>query len=1487
MQKRSTLVVLAALLLIFGYYTWEHYSEKKYESKEREYEEREGEEEKDEKEMEEMERKLERQDGIDRAMAYEVELTKDPALNRVPRERLMVADNYRKQKLASLTNRTTTAVSGISWSERGPNNVGGRTRAIIYDLNDAGNGYKKVFAGSVSGGLWVTNDVSAVTPAWTRIDDFMGNLAVSTLAQDPSNTQNIYAGTGEGWQNYDAIQGLGIWKSSNGGTSWAQLSSTNNSTFYYTQKIVITSTGVILAATKNGGVQRSVDGGTSWAKVLGAGIGGGSDDRAADLEIGANGNIYASIGIFSTDGIYRSTDGGVNWTQIYTSAADEERIELACAPSNANVIYALLHDNNAPNAEGIKKIMSTTDATVATPTWNTLTTPNWCDQGSVNTDFTNGQAWYDLIAVVDPSNANNVFIGGVDLMKTTNGGTSWSQVTQWASGCTTLPNIHSDNHTIVFKPGSTTEFLVGNDGGIYRTADGGTSFSSRVTGYNVTQYYTCAIHPSSTNYFLAGAQDNGSQKFNSAGMNTTTNASGGDGGFCHIDQTNGNIQITAYVYNNYFVSVNGGATFDPSFFSPSGTNGEFINPTDYDNNTDILYGAYGAGSFFRWNDAGVAGSNTDNVTVTNFSGAKVRHVAVSPLTSNRVYFGLNNGSVVSVDNANTGTSIAGTIIKAATGIAGSATISCIAIDDANEDHMLVTYSNYGMTSIYESLNATQASPTWTAVEGNLPDMPVRWAMFDPRNSDWALIATDLGVWSTDNINGGSTDWDPTNSGLANVRVDMLQYRASDRTIAAATHGRGLFTAIVPITTTPDISFASSSATATELTTSTSGCRSYTDYSVNMQIANAPTGDANVTVDIQLVPPPTATQGSDYQFTTNGNFASPSNAIVFTNGSTASKTISIRIYDDAEVEAAQTFTLKYSISGTTNAQAGSFNQTYTFTINDNDSAPTAASSANYTVATFDVNSSFTSPFQSANKRAKSQFLITASELSAAGLVGGRQITALAWYIITKATTNAFNGFTISMGHTTATDLGTGYLTPTFTQVFSGSHTTATGWQTITFSTPFTWNGTSNLLVQTCFDNGGGGATPGIDVVRGTLAPLGSSTAATVFEATNAGGTAGCSLSTATTASTSRPQFIFTQAVPQTPIESALNATRSFYLGPNADVYLYSAADGELIGRIQNLSAHDYGCTSIEIVRAGTGISQFWNTNIPNYLMNKAFRVIPTNNNPSGQYTITLYLSSTEVTGWQTATGQSWANIQLIKLPSLINNVTPLTPEPDGPGTVQVVTPTLGTLGTHYSLSYTFNNGFSGFGVGIPGTLGTLPIELLSFNGKLQNENVRLNWSTSFEQNSKGFEIEKSLDGINFRKIGFIAGAGNSNSTRNYSFTDPQRAVEFNYYRLKLVDIDNTFDYSDVVLVKNAFGKQDVYLAGNPITNSINIQFAKTPIGKVSVSIYDMKGSKVYDATYNNYTQTSLQINTTNKLLAHGVYSVKVETGGKIYNLKAIK
>ncbi|HEU5168121.1 MAG TPA: T9SS type A sorting domain-containing protein [Chitinophagaceae bacterium] len=1469
MQKRSTVVALVALLLIFGYYTWEYFSKRHHKTEQRENEEAE-------------------KDRIDLAIQQDIRRTKDLNTNSVPVQRLIQAKNFKDQKLSQLNNnRLATLVPGINWVERGPSNVGGRSRVIWYDLNDVSNGYKKVWAGSVGGGLWYTNDITVASPVWNKINDLFDNIAITSFVQSPSSPNTLYFGTGEGWFNGDAVEGLGIWKSTDGGSNWSQLSYTLN--FAYVQDLLIDQNGNLYATVRNRtgsqarGIQKSTDGGTTWTQVLGAPLAGFASGRGCDLELAVNGDIYASIGNFSEGRIYRSSFSvnGVNtgnagtWTDItpnpttnsIPAAGDNyDRIEIATAPSNGNVVYAVFEGNGTYNVSNIKQYDASTN------TWTNRTVPNYSQGGP----YTRSQAWYDLIAAVDPNNANTLYIGGIDVYKSTNNGATWNQVSDWRS--IGLPYVHSDIHQIAYAPGSSSRIAIGCDGGIFYSADANLAspnFTEKNSGYNVTQFYGVAIHPTLPNFFLAGAQDNGSQKFTSAGVNSTTEVTGGDGAFCHIDQDNPNIQITAYVYNNYYISTNGGATFSTLYVDPDPNDGsgDFINPTDYDNTANILYACSsedvdpGPAMNYQFNRytriTGIGTTNTASlVTLSNSSTTDtITHVAVSPSLSNRVYFGFDNGRIGYVNNANTGTSNTVNFLTA-TGVAGS--VSCIAIDPSNENHILVTYSNYGVNSIWETTNG---GTSWTSVEGNLPDMPVRWVMFDPRNSDWALIATELGVWSTDNLNGGSTDWGPTNSGLANVRVDMLQYRATDRTIAAATHGRGLFTATIPISTTPEISFVSSSGSTTEQTTSTDGCRGYTDYPINMVIANAPTGDATVTVSIQGVPVPTATRGIDYEFTTNGNFTSPNNVFVFTNGSTAPKIINLRIYDDAEVEVPETFTLTYSISGTSNAQTGSSNQTYTFTINDNDSAPTGPYAENIWTENWDGTVSGWSTQQAGSGNRNNWVIgtgctanITGNSAQVARIQGGNTFcgygTNASTVIMYKQVDATIHSslqvqFNWRAGGDGTTDYGR--------LVYSTNG--GSSWQNVGgqyFNQATTQSATVNLPAS----------------LSNTTFLLGWS-----FTADNTGGNQALSFGI--------DDIIVSGTKPGTSIESIVNSSRSVYLGPNADVYLYSSADGELIGRIQNLSSHDYGCTSIQLDRAGTGSSPFWNTNTANYLMNKTFRVIPTNNNPSGQYTITLYFTAAEVAGWQTATGQSWANIQLIKLPSQISNVTPANPEPDGVGTVQVVTPILGMLGTHYTLSYPFSNGFSGFGAGIPGISGTLPMKLLSFTGKLQSENVKLNWSTSFEQNSKGFEIEKSLDGINFKKIGFVAGAGNSNSTRDYSLLDPQRAVEFNYYRLKLVDIDNTFDYSDVVLVKNSFGKQDVYLAGNPITNTINIQFAKTPNGRVAVSIYDMKGSKIYDVTYNNYTQTSLQINSSRKLLAHGVYSVKVETAGKIYDLKAIK
>jgi hypothetical protein len=732
------------------------------------------------------------QDGVDQAIQQEVAATKDPRTGVVPRERLMAAravqqDRFRQQELMR-------AVPGMQWEERGPSNVGGRTRGLIFDRSDATN--KKVWAAGVDGGVWRCNDITLAVPVWNRIDDFWANMAVTTLAQAPANTSIIYAGTGEGWFNSDAVRGLGIWKTTNGGTNWSQLASTSTTPrFNFVQKIVVDGLDTVFACTRDSGLQRSLNGGVTWQRVLGNLLFTSVTNRAADVEIGADGTIYCTMGIFGADGIYRSTNNGTTWTKIYTSAADEGRIEIACAPSNKDTIYALLQDINGPdnipnNADDnpIKKLMRTSNATAAVPTWTTITTPAWCDQGGASTDFTRQQSWYDLIAAVDPLKASTVYIGGVDILKSTNSGTAWTQVTQWNTGCAALPVVHADIHNITFAPGSSSRMIVGCDGGVFFSDNGLTTVAQKNNGYNVTQFFCVAVHPTNTNEFLAGAQDNGTQRFTTAGVNATTMVTGGDGGFCHIDQTTPNTQITSFTRNRFSVSTTGGGPGTWSTFIKN-NNGQFINPSDYDNTADILYSGNLAGTYFRWLTPATNGASA-SVTVTAFGGGNITHVSISPSVTNRVYFGLDNGRVVFVDNAHTATgTIAGTLIRTGVG-----SVSCVAVASNSESHILATYSNYGVTSVFETSNAGGA---WTATEGNLPDMPVRWVMFDPRDTNWALLATELGVWSTDTLQGAATDWTPTNNNLANVRVDHFQFRASDRLIAAATHGRGLFTAKLP------------------------------------------------------------------------------------------------------------------------------------------------------------------------------------------------------------------------------------------------------------------------------------------------------------------------------------------------------------------------------------------------------------------------------------------------------------------------------------------------------------------------------------------------------------------------------------------------------------------------------------------------------------------------------------------------------------------
>ena len=327
--------------------------------------------------------KLSKRDRIDLAMAQEVEMTRDPVLGYVPREQLREA--YRYAERLRKNPGTRAAISNVVWRERGPNHHGGRTRAIMIDPNDP-TGHT-VWAAGVGGGLWKTTNIDAGAPNWTPIDDFFDNIAISSLAYDAQMPDTMYFGTGEGYFNSDAQRGLGVWKSTDGGQTWAPLASTQNSTFYYCYRIKTLGPDTVLVATQSG-LRRSINGGTTWTKVLG---GSGVSNTTYDIEEGADGALYVSV----HGGIHKSTNRGQSFSALsFPNSGSSERIELAASPADASYIYALTESGNQ-----VQAILRSTNAGAS---WQTRTEPNDADGGIAAGDFSRNQAWYDLTIAADP-----------------------------------------------------------------------------------------------------------------------------------------------------------------------------------------------------------------------------------------------------------------------------------------------------------------------------------------------------------------------------------------------------------------------------------------------------------------------------------------------------------------------------------------------------------------------------------------------------------------------------------------------------------------------------------------------------------------------------------------------------------------------------------------------------------------------------------------------------------------------------------------------------------------------------------------------------------------------------------------------------------------------------------------------------------------------------------------------------------------------------
>lgn len=733
----------------------------------------------------------------------------DPLLKRVPYERLDEARQQINRKAAG----ARTAIPNITWQERGPSNLGGRTRTLLFDPNDVT--HKKVWIGSPLGGLWYTNDITDSNAGWTPASDSWENMAVTALAADPSNPQVMYAGTGDG---YGYITGGGIWKTTNGGITWARLSSTIPGSTYpslaygfgYIQRIVVNANGYVFAATRLG-IFRSIDGGTSWQYVLAPnqGIGAGNvtgnynNDMATDLELASDGVLYAS---FNPSRVFKSTNiAGTTWTEITPAGASGgERTELALAPSTSGasqVIYGVSRAYNSTNyGQDVKWFKKSTDGGTS---WSNLTIPtySWGDH------FTQGNGYYALNLLVHPTDANTVYASCYNWFRSTNGGINWSSQ---------LTYFSQYQQGLLFQPSSGTNAALFNENGVYWSTDWGNSAiasptaEARHNGYRASDISSVSMRSTAgDSYLMSGVRLVGIAQTASAGLSAGSLLTFATySGMTFIDEDDPSLQIFEssglfYRYNGSDFSV---LTSINSYYSSSPI------PSDYDSPSNTLYAAdYSNGQTFIKKVTGV--NSTPQTTTLTLTGV-TNLASYLKLNADRtkLFMGTGSSQLYRITNLNQATPTVTAIDNGA--FPQYSTISCIDVG-ATDDELLVTLSNFGIQSVWYTTNGGVSWKGKDQSNYGLPDVPVQSALFNPQNRKQVLLGTDAGVWSTDDITADNPGWGFSGSGMGGgFRINQLRYRVSDGRITAATRGRGVWStdAFVIPNSSPTISIANISNT---------------------------------------------------------------------------------------------------------------------------------------------------------------------------------------------------------------------------------------------------------------------------------------------------------------------------------------------------------------------------------------------------------------------------------------------------------------------------------------------------------------------------------------------------------------------------------------------------------------------------------------------------------------------------------------------------
>ncbi len=729
------------------------------------------------------------------------------------------------------------------WVNKGPNNVGGRTRIVAIDKTNE----NILIAGAASGGIWRSEDAGANWQKNTSIDTF---ICTTTITQDTrkGKEKTWYAGTGEYYGGSVPGQyytGNGILKSTDGGIKWVGIKSTKSNNvvfdnmFDFNHKIAINtaidSIDVIFVATY-GGINRSINGGNSWTTRR-----GGLTSPVSswtDVAITSKGIVYATLsGGGPNAGIWRSKDNGNTWANITPSYFNSStgRVIIAINPLNENQI---LFAANTPN---FGKKSTRFDGEVE---WNSLwaysyitadgagSNGQWQDR-SENIPALGGvfgsyisQAGYCLEVKYKPNDSNIVFLGGTNLYRSNDAFKTASKTT-WIGGYkegTTLPdfkvytNHHPDQHAVVFYPSNPNKMLSVNDGGIQKTEnnlDNNVAWSSLNNGYVTTQFYTVAIDKTSTNdIIIGGLQDNGT-------LLKPKNTSNWKQPFSY----DGSFGFVGANASEYYMSIQQGRVYRlllDSNYTPIQSaridckdaikkDYQFINPFTPDvENFKRLYIPNGY-KIWRNNDVtqiplhSVLDSTATNTGWEEMSNTFISDTlheitAITSASNNILYYGTSKGKLFRIRNASTGNPMPEDIRDPSF---PKGYINCIATHPTDTAKLFVVFTNYEIVSLYYSNNS---GATWQAIAGNLEDNisgsgngpSCRWfSTATINNKIFYYVATSTGLFATDSLEGNNTNWvrqAPTTIGY-NI-VTMIDYRNTDGLMAVSTFGAGIFTAIL-------------------------------------------------------------------------------------------------------------------------------------------------------------------------------------------------------------------------------------------------------------------------------------------------------------------------------------------------------------------------------------------------------------------------------------------------------------------------------------------------------------------------------------------------------------------------------------------------------------------------------------------------------------------------------------------------------------------